>query len=693
MRKKIISVSTALLLTAVTLPVQPQATRSDASIQVNLVELPVTVTSTNGDPVRGLTKENFEIYDQGRKQDITNFEMIDFADSAQQQPSAATAEAARPAAARNFLLLFDLGNSSPTALVRARSAASDFVNKQVLPHDRVAVATIAPQQGFQLHANFSTDRKLATSAIDTLGLPQLQQTGDPLLVTMKELGVTDIVPAVGANQKEAVALETLQGISLASRRANDAAQREYVDRQLHEFASMGAMLDRVPGRKQVILLSEGFDPKVLQGHGNAPSEETRAEQDASERGEIWNINSEARFGSSSSRSNLGAMVDSLRRSDVVLNAIDIQGLRGGTDAKSIGTSQATSNDSLFLLTNDTGGTVFRNTNNLAGNFSQLLRTQEVTYLLAFNGASTKPGTFHNLKVKLVNAPKARVNYRVGYYEPHPIASDMDRLLSAGEIMMNSIPVADVKMHVLATPIPAADKAEVPVVVETEGSSLLANVTTPSVAEEFYVYAFDPKGTIVDFAHQRMNLDLAKVRDRIAANGVKLFSTLDLPPGDYDLRVLVIAAGTRNSFQSVPLHVPAATDAYATAAIADPQPWLMVRAVDKNPNRAYPFAFGEKVLVPAARASLANGPHDLAVVTHGFGADPVRVDAHVEDANGKQSAAALSLVGRTSADEAGNVKLLFSFAPDLPHGDYALVMTLHGDARPDEAHVRLPFSVE
>ena len=680
---------------------EAQVIRSDESVQINLVEVPVTVLTSDGQPVRGLTKENFEVYDQGHKKEITNFEMIDVAAAPAQRPAGHASmplPAGAAAAARNFMILFDLGNSDPTSLLRARTAAHDFVGGQVLPRDRIAVATISPMQGFRMVANFSTDRKLATSAIDALGQPQLQMSGDPLLITVRDLGLqSDNAPPAASNGRkvngeaewEANVKETAQ----LSRVQGGEAQRQYVKRQLQEFASMGTALDRIPGRKQVILLSEGFDPRALQGHGNAPSEEVRAEQAASESGEVWKIDNEARFGSSSSRNDLGAMVDALRRSDVVLSAIDIKGLRGNVDASSPTQAQARNNDALFLMTNDTGGVVFRNTNDLKANFNQWLKSQEVTYVLAFSGATTQPGAFHNLKVKLVNAPKARVNYRVGYYEPRPVTSDMDRLLTAGEIIMNSIPVSDVKVRALATPIPHAERAEVPVVVETEGSSLLAGVTGPSVFEEFYVYAFDDKEIIVDYAHQRLSLDLAKVRDRIAATGVKLYATLDLPPGDYTLRVLVVASGTRNGFTSFPLHVPQANEAYALGAVNDPRPWLMVKAADKQENRAYPFSLGEKMIVPAARPSLAHGTYDVAFVTHGFGADQMHIDAQVEDASGNHTPAALSLVGRTSPDEQGNVKLLFSFAPQLAHGQYSLVATLHSDARPEEAHVRVPFSVE
>src|SRR5438876_10660006 len=70
------------------------------TVNVNVIEVPVTVVDSSGNPVRGLTKENFELYDQGKKRDITSFDKIDFG----------TAEALsaisplNPAARRTFLL-------------------------------------------------------------------------------------------------------------------------------------------------------------------------------------------------------------------------------------------------------------------------------------------------------------------------------------------------------------------------------------------------------------------------------------------------------------------------------------------------------------------------------------------------------------------------------------------------------------
>src|SRR6185436_11289764 len=249
-----------------------QVIRSDETVQVTLVEVPVMVTTSSGEPIRGLTQANFEVYDQGQKREITNFDMIDFAAIAGQPAAAA---AAYGAARRNFMLLFDLGNSDPTSLVRARTAAAKFVEEQLLPGDRAAVGTISPTKGFQLNASFSTDRKLVREAINTLGLPQFRMNGDPLLITMSDLGAPSPSspgkPGLAGQATSEMIVENLQDISLASQKASDENQRRHVIRQIADFSAMGRALDRVAGRKEVILLSEGFDTKMLQGRRSAPT--------------------------------------------------------------------------------------------------------------------------------------------------------------------------------------------------------------------------------------------------------------------------------------------------------------------------------------------------------------------------------------------------------------------------------------
>ncbi len=687
---------TAILAVLLALPLPAQ--KASETIQVTLIEVPVTVTTSNGEPVRGLTKANFEIYDLGKKREISNFDMVDFAARAGQPAGLNVAPVGGGAARRNFMLLFDLANSDVNSLVRARTAALNFVEQQLLPGDRVAVGTMTFQRGFQLLATFSTDRKLVRHAIDTLGMPKFFRAGDPLLMTMSDLGADDAAQrgAAGDLRKSGgsdAAMENLRDLVQAQTRANDEQQRQAVIRQVNDYTNMGRLFDRIAGRKQVILLSEGFDPKALQGKRNSLNSQDEAmERAAAESGEIWKIDTDNRYGSTEAKSELQRMIDALRRSDVVLSAMDIKGLRGTVDARD-GVSTK-SNESLYLLTRDTGGQVYKNANNLADEFARLLKSQEVTYVLGFNGAGTQPGKFHNLKVKLVNVPGGRVNYRLGYYEPTPTTTDVDRLLTAGEIIVNSIPVEAVKIGAMPAALPHANgPAEVPVIVEVDGKSLLEGAKGTGVAAEFFVYAFDNQELIRDFAYQRVGLDLSKLREKLMTRGVKFYSTLNLPPGDYSIRVLVRADGSRNGFQSTPLHVPAAGEASAAIAFNDTGQWVMVKAPDRAGARPYPFSIEGKALIPSVVPVVAGqGPYDVALLTYNVPPDNLNVAAQIEDAAGTAQRAPFSLVGRTSADDAGGVKLLFTFAPpQLARGDYSLVVNL----RPKDGNqrqVKLPFRV-
>src|SRR5205085_790995 len=131
------------------------------NITVNLVEVPVTVVDSSGNAVRGLTAANFELFDQGKKQQITSFDTVDFTN----RDAVSAIAPMNPAARRSFLLLFDLGYSGPNSLARAQEAARRFVKESVQPRDLVGVGTIDVDRGLHLLAAFTTDRDLVASAI------------------------------------------------------------------------------------------------------------------------------------------------------------------------------------------------------------------------------------------------------------------------------------------------------------------------------------------------------------------------------------------------------------------------------------------------------------------------------------------------------------------------------------------------
>jgi Ca-activated chloride channel family protein len=86
-------------------------------VDVNLIELYVAVTDRNGDLVRGLTQDDFEVLESGKKQEITKFELVE-----------------------NLPLtvgvLLDTSGSMRSSLVQAQDAAGAFLRGVMTPRDR-----------------------------------------------------------------------------------------------------------------------------------------------------------------------------------------------------------------------------------------------------------------------------------------------------------------------------------------------------------------------------------------------------------------------------------------------------------------------------------------------------------------------------------------------------------------------------
>ena len=657
-----------------------QQPRSAESIVVRVVEVSVSVFDAKGNPIRDLKSSDFEVYDEGKKQDIVNFDVIDHGSgSTVWRP---------PAARRNFLLLFDVSNSTPRSLLRAREAALQFVNRQVQRTDRVSVGTISAQRGFNLLTAFTTDRDLASRAIQTLGAPKFYAPKDPLLLSNAGIGMpteAGLEGEVRAHIEEMLALGAKASID---------AQRQFIERQLTEMTALGRALDRIAGRKHIVLLSEGFDPRALQGRSQLGSPEMRQEQTSLERGEIWRVDTDNTYGDTRSGSELRRMIESLRRSDVVLHAIDIKGLRTDVDPRE--GMKPESNDALFLMSHDTGGQLFKNSNALTEELARFLKSQEVIYSLGFRSPPGTPGKFHKLTVKVPAIPGARVLFRTGYYEPTSASSALDRTLTAADIIMNRIPIQELRVTAFAAAVPQTGVPDfVPVVMEIDGKQLAESAgTSKTAAAEIFIYAFDQDDLIRDQIHQRVAFDLSKVGTNLTSRGVKFYGTLRLPPGDYSVRALVRATGQKNGFVEIPVFVPDPQRAFTSSPMlfGEREGWLMVRAPERIGD-IYPFEIGDRTFIPATDPILKSGsPTEMVLVVYNMPIEGLGVRASIESPAGRQSAK-LSLLGRTPPDQSGAIRLVLNVTPNnVTAGPAKLHVTVDGPGL-DTQQVSLPIRIE
>src|SRR5438309_2558516 len=229
--------------------------------------------------------------------------------------------------------------------------------------DLAAVATYSVESGMRLLVTFTEDRTQLAAAIDTLGFPTLaERNADPLSLVITEPSQSNSVglAAYSANvagaatrQADSVLQDALENMEIMRARGQRAIYRDRVSRLLDSFAKMARALDSVQGRKHILYLSEGFDSRELSGSSLDGGGAKEAEWIVG--GQSWKVDNDTRFGNSGLQSRMGSALALFNRSDCVIHAVDIGGLRAGSDPSGSVTNTINGQESLFYFADQTGG--------------------------------------------------------------------------------------------------------------------------------------------------------------------------------------------------------------------------------------------------------------------------------------------------------------------------------------------------
>ncbi len=698
---------------------------------VTAVEIPVQVVR-DGEPLRGLTAADFEIY-EGRKQHaITGFDVVDLGAPENQRLSAAIPTAGR----RHFLLIFDLANSHPKTVVRAREAAAQALLASLLPSDVAAVATYGGNSGMKLVLGFTSDRRQILAAIQSLGFSDLSDHSQQnhMLASANAIGnyyfdqdhnpPTTTAPEPGATPQQVrrgqvgnLMRETMYAAEMAelpvlmaavalesklNQHMDQAEARNDVAAMAKSFSTLARMMDAVAGRKLVLFFSEGFDSSILEGDQKVYSQELLS--DTSMKGGGWLTESDTRYGSASENNRLEKMLEVFRRSGCVIESIDIGGLRASADQDLGAGTRPSGETALFQMAHDTGGDLYHNFNDLGDALRQLARSTEVTYLLTFQPQGPlAAGSYHAIKVRLKNQPRGiRISFRPGYYAPRPYGqvAPLEKMLAASDQMMSSRSGGSIATAVLAAPFRTATAtAYVPVIVEADGGTLLAGATGKTITAELYVNAVDGQGAIQDYFDQNLQLDAERAGPALRRGGLKFFGHLELPPGDYSLRVLLRngetgAYGKRSVLVTVPAFGGTTPVLLPPLFPEAPGRWAVVRELPRGDQRdvAYPFVVSERAYVPAALPTLEPGQHTaVALVVYNLGEGEPSARARIQSEDGRDLGdCEIELAGRERGDgtRPDVYRAVLSAPPGLAPGDYRLLVTVTGAGGAQTATTRL-----
>ena len=675
---------------AIPLSAQAPESRPTAvfSSDVRLVAIPVFV-SKDGKAVPGLTADDFEVEDQGKAVPIAGFLAIDSAAAGTPGtvPEGSAAPSLIAAARRQFLFLFDLTFSTAPAILKARQAAAELLEKSMQPGDLVAVATLG-QGGTRVVIGFTSDRAQAARAIATLDGGEGARLRDPLGLAFDlgiNVGSNTGTGAQGLEMKEDKRSDNRADL-LQAARSEQAQYRQRVVSYVVELRKLTELLDSVKGRKQVVLVSAGFDDSMLlgaQGAERAESSRSVAE------GRIQDVQSDRHFGDASATSTLSVLYDGLARTDTVIHTVDVGGLAAAGTPEEQGNVRAGSGrQTLSQIAGQSGGRFVGGTNDLSGALQEVLGTTRYYYVLAFEPTSSKkkPDELRRLKIK-VKQPGMQVSHRAGYTLPDPkAAAPGPRQLQAAESIAKGLTGGPIALHAVATPYRnAKGELALPVVLQIDGEKLLEGGAKKAMPIEIYGYALDGNGRVLDAVGLNPTLDLEQVGSLIKAKGVQVLTVFRVVEGPADLRFLVRdpASGRTGSLRMLAT-VPAFGNDVLTVSppllMDDPRTRVVIPAASRvRPELDIPYRLADAPFTPEADPLLRNETsREVCVMT--FGGSRLAAGAFTVAAELTRTGAApipLAVGPTRLVEDADRMqRVVFSVTPKgVPDGDYRLRVTV------------------
>src|SRR5437899_2783600 len=502
----------------------PQPQQPTFRVQVDYVEVDVVVTDRQGNLVRDLKKEDFQVFEDGKPQSINTFTFVDIpierADrplfaASPIEPDVKTNE--RPFDGRVYVMVVDDLHTRFGRTQRVKAAAKQFIERRLGANDLMAVVHTAGSN--DANQEFTSNKRLLLAAVDrtngrkldsaTAGKTEeynrtrdLRQQGDPL---------ND--PNEMERQYNARAtLDTLRNIS-------------------EWFGSAHGR------RKAILFVSEGIDYDIYDMIAGTGSTHTGASM-------ILDATRDAI--ASATRSNVAIYgIDPRGLTDLGDESIEIGSFPDDTSL-GIGTGSLQnelrlSQDSLRTLSEETGGFAVVNKNDFATAFQRIVEDNSSYYVLAYYPPDARPGRFHKIDVR-VTRPGLTVRGRKGYVTPKKI----DAVTTANsknpstpelrEALDSPLPVSGLTMHVFAAPFKgAAPNASVLFGVELRGRDIQLAQNTKILLSYL---AIDQNGKIKGGNTDSMTMPALKpeTKARIEQTGLRMLNRLDLPPGKYQLRV-------------------------------------------------------------------------------------------------------------------------------------------------------------
>ncbi len=535
-----------------------------------LVLVDVVVTDSKGEPVGGLKKGDFEVFEDGKAQTVSGFEEHKGA-----LPKEIKLPAMPPGVYTNFPIVQAADSVDIILLDALNTPSSDqsYVHSQMLkylqaipPHTRTAIFTLASRlyllQGItsdssQLLAALNSEK--ATTHPSPLRASTVENDANQSRVDfLTREAPTPLSP------DQTLAQASVDPINVAKQFLNDTELYETgarVQMTLEALQQLARYLADVPGRKNVIWFSGSFPAGIV------PNSDL-----------VDPFSAAVNF-----KEDIRRTTDLLTAAQIALYPVAAEGLVSDTafqvNNREIGEKRGTvsiqdtmresntaamnldaSHASMEQLAKDTGGRAFYNTNGLGEALARVVKNGSHFYTLAYSPSNANmDGKYRHIQVKRVSG-KDTLAYRRGYY-----ADDLSTALTSNrkqgsdplmQFMGRNLPdYSQILFKILlkpASPQPAPDAPRMGSNADIKGAFTRYGIDFAVAVDdlkldpgadgvrfgsiEVMLVAYDPEGKPLNLVIGKSEIRIpAKDYASVQRGGLQIHKEIDIPDGDGFLR--------------------------------------------------------------------------------------------------------------------------------------------------------------
>jgi VWFA-related protein len=554
-------------------PPQEIAPEDIIRVTTQLVQTDVVVTDKNDKIIKDLKLEDFELYDNGKKQELKFLEFIGVEGADKERRS----EGARPSAPtyvepagntgvsakdlkRVVAFVVDDLTIEAVDIPVVRKMMLDFVNNKMRDGDLVAIVRVVGGKG--LLQQFTTDRQLLRRAIASINVV-LHPYGD---------SQTPDAPKVDVRALQAQGLNSEAGSPSVDSPLSSTDSPEIFsphDDTIRYFRGLSALstasyvmqsLKEIPGRKNLVLITNGLSLFQSDNSGNV-----------------------------NFSSLLDQLSDNAFRAGVVLNTLDPRGLRAtpgvkgfqATPAKSamvggnptfgrgdpgadsaLGSSLdgAMEHQGLATVAKATGGISAYNTNDFVSALDKIMARSDGYYTLAYTPTEKFDNKAHKLEIK-VKRSGVKVSNHSKYYaredkETGPKTKEEDIAAAARSPLMKAD--IDVTPNVAVKLMPGKAAVDIHMLINANKFHFKEDGGKYQTSFDVVGFVFDQMGRNRGGFSETINLNLSKEEyQRILLEGVPYTASTELPAGNnFQVRTVVREAssgslGTFSKYLEIP----------------------------------------------------------------------------------------------------------------------------------------------